>query len=83
MGMRDIQQDSGQGPTRRGLLAAGLAAGTAAGTGAWRAAGPDRSAGVPSGTPGAAPGCANPDRGPTRIWPAGTRFRSSGTSWCS
>jgi len=45
MGMRDIRPEGGQGPTRPGLLMAGLAAGTAAGTGAWRAAGPDRSAG--------------------------------------
>ena len=71
MGMRDIQPDSGHGATRRGLLAAGLAAGTAASTGAWRAAGPARHAGAPSGTPGAGPGCASPDRGPTRISPAG------------
>jgi len=45
MGMRDIRPEGGQGPTRRGLLMAGLAAGTAAGTGAWHAAEPDRLAG--------------------------------------
>jgi phospholipase C len=45
VGTRDIRPEGGQGPSRRGLLMAGLAAGTAAGTGAWRAAGPDRPAG--------------------------------------
>jgi phospholipase C len=45
MGMRDIAPEGGHGPTRRGLLMAGLAAGTAAGTGAWRAAGPEQPAG--------------------------------------
>jgi phospholipase C len=34
MGMRDIRPD-GDGPTRRGVLMAGLAAGAVAGTGAW------------------------------------------------
>jgi phospholipase C len=49
MGMRDIRPDGGKGPTRRGVLMAGLAAGTAAGTGAWRDAGQGRTA-----APGAA-----------------------------
>ncbi|MGH3157003.1 MAG: alkaline phosphatase family protein, partial [Streptosporangiaceae bacterium] len=37
----------GQGPTRRGLLLAGLAAGAAAGTGAWRESLRSRPAGSP------------------------------------
>jgi phospholipase C len=46
MGMDKITPD-GQGPTRRGLLMAGLAAGAAAGTGAWRESLRSRPAGTP------------------------------------
>ncbi len=62
MGMRDIWPDGGQGPTRRGVLMAGLAAGTAASTGAWRgadaartAASPGRAAAAPLRKPGSLP----------------------------
>ncbi len=75
MGMRDIAPEGGQGPTRRGLLIAGLAAGTAAGTGAWRAAGPDRPAGVPSRAAEAGRKLRKPGSLPYPDRPAGTRSR--------
>ncbi len=71
MGMREILPGNGKGPTRRGLLVAGLAAGTAAGTGAWRDAGPARKAAARSRTTVDRSGLRKPGSRPYPDLPAG------------